>query len=101
MALKKEIELENGIILNYHRIVSINKITNNSIIIEVASYVNEKKRQEEIEKQKESQEKGEAVPMNIFIDTTYINKEYSEKETIKDLYEYLKTTEKFKDAEDN
>ena len=39
--------------------------------------------------------------MNIFIDTTYINKEYSEKETIKDLYEYLKTTEKFKDAEDN
>ena len=101
MALKKEIELENGIILNYHRIVSINKITNNSIIIEVASYVNNKKRQEEIEKQKESQEKGEAVPMNIFIDTTYINKEYSEKETIKDLYEYLKTTEKFKDAEDN
>lgn len=101
MALKKEIELENGIILNYHRIVSINKITNNSIIIEVASYVNEKKRQEEIEKQKESQEKGETVPMNIFIDTTYINKEYSEKETIKDLYEYLKTTEKFKDAEDN
>lgn len=101
MALKKDIELENGITLNYHRIVSINKITNNTIIIEVASYINEKKRQEEIEKQKESQEKGEAVPMNIFIDTTYINKEYSEKETIKDLYEYLKTTEKFKDAEDN
>ena len=49
MALKNEIELENGIILNYHRIVSINKITNNSIIIEVASYINERKRQEEIE----------------------------------------------------
>ena len=28
MALKKEIELDNGIILNYHRITSINKITN-------------------------------------------------------------------------
>ena len=27
MALKKEIELENGITTNYHRIVSINKIT--------------------------------------------------------------------------
>ena len=26
MALKKEIELENGITTNYHRIVSINKI---------------------------------------------------------------------------
>ena len=38
MALKKEIELENGIIVNYHRIVSINKITNDCNIIEVASY---------------------------------------------------------------
>lgn len=100
MALKKEIELENGITVNYHRIVSINKVTNNAIIIEVASYINEKKRKEEVEAHKEEQEKREATPMNIFIDTTYINKEYSEKETIKDLYEYLKTIEKFRDAED-
>ena len=100
MALKKEIELENGIILNYHRIVSINKITNNSIIIEVASYINERKRQEEIEALQNIQENGEVTPTNIFIDTTYIDKEYSEKETIKDLYDYLKTTEKFKDAMD-
>ena len=28
MGLKKQIELENGIMLNYHRINSINKITN-------------------------------------------------------------------------
>ena len=33
MGLKKQIELDNGIVTNYHRIVSINKITNNSIII--------------------------------------------------------------------
>ena len=100
MALKKEIELENGITVNYHRIVSINKVTNNAIIIEVASYISEKKRQEEIEVLQNIQESGEVTPMNIFIDTTYINKEYSEKETIKDLYEYLKTIEKFRDAED-
>lgn len=100
MALKKEIELENGVILNYHRIVSINKITNNSIIIEVASYINGRKRQEEIEALQNIQENGEVTPTNIFIDTTYIDKEYSEKETIKDLYDYLKTTEKFKDAMD-
>lgn len=100
MALKKEIELENGITLNYHRIVSINKITNNAIIIEVASYINEKKRQEEIELLKNMQENGEVTPMNVFIDTTYISKEYSENETIEDIYNYLKTTEKFKDAED-
>lgn len=100
MALQKQIELNNGVITNYHRIVSINKITNNSIIIEVASYTSEAKRQEEAESIKKGQETGEAVPINVFIDTTFISKEYSEDETIKDLYEYLKTTDKYKDAED-
>ena len=52
MALKKEIELNNGIVLNYHRIVSINKITNHSTIIEIASYTSEEKRniEKEVEK---------------------------------------------------
>lgn len=100
MALQKQIELENGIIVNYHRIVSLSKITNQLNIIEVASYTSKEKRQEEAESIKKGQETGEAVPTNIFIDTTYINKEYSEDETIKDAYEYLKTTDKYKDAED-
>lgn len=94
MALVKSIELDNGVVVTYHRIVSINKITNKSIIIEVASYINESKRQEEIEKQ----ESGE--PMSIYIDTTYLNKDYDETETIEDLYDYLKTTDKFKNAQD-
>lgn len=93
MALIKSVELNNGVVVTYHRIVSINKITNKSIIIEVASYINESKRQEEIEKQ----ESGE--PMNIYIDTTYLNKDYDENETIEDLYDYLKTTDKFKNAQ--
>lgn len=92
MALKKEIELENGVIVNYHRIASINKITNNSNIIEIASYTNEEKRKEEIEKFGQS--------MNIFINTTYINTEYNETDTIRELYGYLKTTELFLNAED-
>ena len=100
MALQKEIELENGIIVNYHRIVSLSKITNQLNIIEVASYTSKEKREEEKEAIKKSQEAGEAISTNIFIDTTYINKEYSEDETIKDAYEYLKTTDKYKDAED-
>ncbi|MGN1301205.1 MAG: hypothetical protein ACI4U9_01585 [Clostridia bacterium] len=99
MALKKQIELENGITVNYHRIVTINKVTNNTTVIEVASYINETKRQEEIDALKQGQETGEAVPMNVFIDTTFLHKEYNETDTIKDLYDYLKTTEKFKDAE--
>ena len=92
MALKKEIELENGVIVNYHRIVSINKITNNSIILEVASYTSKEKREEEIEKA--------GHEMNIFIDTNYIQIDYDETKVIKDFYDYLKTTDKFKDAED-
>lgn len=93
MALKKEIELENGIILNYHRIASINKITNVQTIIEVASYTSEEKRQIE----KEALENGEAF--NVFIETIFLNKEYNEVDTIENLYDYLKTTEMFENAE--
>ena len=93
MALKKEIELNNGIILNYHRIVSINKITNVQTVIEVASYTSEEKRQIE----KEALENGEAF--DVYIHTTYFNKEYDEADTIENLYDYLKTTEMFENAE--
>lgn len=97
MALQKEITLDNGITLNYHRIVSLNKVTNNTNIIEVASYTSEEKRQEEIDYYNSTEENK---TMNVFIDTTYINKEYSETETIEDVYAYLKTLDKFEDAED-
>lgn len=97
MALKKEIELENGIIVNYHRIVSLNKITNNSNIIEIASYTNQEKRQEEIDYYNLAEEDKS---MNVFIETTYISKEYDENETIEEVYEYLKTLDKFKESED-
>ena len=94
MALKKEIELDNGVVVNYHRIVSINKITNSCNIIEIASYTNEGKRQQEVEALEN------ATPMNVFIYTEFLNKEYDENESIQDVYIYLKTIEKFKDAED-
>lgn len=97
MAIKKEIELENGIIVNYHRIVSINKITNNCNIIEVASYTSEKQRNKEKEYYESIEEDKR---MNVFIETEYIQKEYSENETIEECYEYLKKIDKFKDAKD-
>lgn len=95
MALIKEIELDNGVVVRYHRIVSINKITNNCNLIEVASYTTEDKRKEEIEKI----DNGEA--MNIFINTNYINAPYNEDQTIKQCYNYLKTTDMFKGAINN
>lgn len=100
MALSKEIILANGVIVNYHRIVGLNKIINQNNIIEIASYTSQEKREEEREAIKQGKETGEAVPINVFIDTAYIDKEYSETETIEDAYNYLKTLDKFKDAED-
>lgn len=97
MALKKQIELENGILVNYHRIVSINKITNENVIIEVASYTSEEKRQEEIEYYNSQDENKN---MNVYIYTTYENITYDESKTIQDYYDYLKTTDKFKNAID-
>lgn len=97
MALQKEIALDNGIKVNYHRIVSINKITNNSTIIEVASYINESERQKEIDYYNSTEEEKS---MNVFIETNYIEKEYNETDTIEDLYSYLKSTEQYKDATD-
>lgn len=97
MALQKEITLENGITLNYHRIVSINKITNNSTIIEVASYISASERQKEVDYYNSTEEEKS---MNVFIETNYIEKEYNETDTIEDLYLYLKNTEQFKDAID-
>lgn len=94
MALKKGITLDNGVIVNYHRIVSLNNITNVSTIIEVASYTSKDKREEE----KTAIENAE--PMNIYIDTDYINKEYEEDFKIEQAYDYLKTLDKFKDSED-
>ena len=41
-----------------------------------------------------------AEPMNIYIDTDYINKEYEENFKIEQAYAYLKTIDKFKDSED-
>lgn len=93
MGLRKEIILENGVAVNYHRIVSINKITNVSNIIEVASYTSEQKRQEEKEAINENSK------MNIYISTQFLTKEYNPNETIEQSYEYLKSLEMFVDAE--
>ena len=94
MGLRKAIELDNGVTTNYHRIVSINNITNVSTIIEIASYTSKEKREEE------KQAIENATPMNVFINTQYINKNYTADFNIEQAYEYLKTLDRFEDAED-
>ncbi len=89
MALIKSITLPNGIIVEYHRVVSVDNITNQSSIIEVASYTNKSKRLEEKEALKNN------TPMDIFINTEYLNVPYDKDLNVDSAYAYLKTLEQF------
>ena len=93
MALMKKIEQDNGIITSYHRIMCINNITNKEIQIVVYSYISQTKREDEINATPEDE------IFNV-ISSESITKEYVEDFSIKEAYEYLKTLDKFKDAED-
>ncbi len=100
MALSKKIQLDNGVELNYHRIVSVNQIINDQTIIEVASYTSETKRLEEKNALEQGRKSGEAVQFDVYINTTYFDKEYNEKETVDDCYKYLKETDMFSKSKD-
>lgn len=92
MALLKEKILENGITVNYHRIVSLVLIVNNQNIIEVASYTSKIKREEEKDVNNEKKD--------VYINTNYYNLDYDEEMNIEKAYEYLKKLEEFSDAKD-
>ena len=94
MGLYKSIEQSTGIITNYHRIVSMNIITNVANLVEVASYVSQSKRQEEIDAIKNK------TGMDVYIKTEYKNIPYNQNMTIETAYEWLKTLPEFEGAED-
>lgn len=96
MALKKDITLNNGIVVNYHRIVSINNITNQSTKIEVASYINEEQRNRE----KNWYETGGIEDMNVLIVTNIYTAPYNKELNVDTAYEYIKELEQFLDSED-
>lgn len=95
MALIKSITLDNGVTINYHRVVSVNNITNHASIIEIGSYTSKEKRQEE----KSALENNQ--PMNIFIHAEYLNIPYNSNLNVNSAYEYLKGLEKFENSEDD
>ena len=95
MALSKKIELDNGVVVNYHRVVSVDKITNVQNMIELASYTSQVKRNEEIEAIVDS------VEMNIYIHTQFFNADYDPGMTIRRAYDWIKTNvSDFADSED-
>ena len=94
MAISKQIEADNGVVLSYHRIVSVNTITNVQNVIEVASYTSESKRKAEAD----AIANGE--PMNVYIETRFLNADYDQTMTVERAYEWLKGQPEFADAAD-
>lgn len=95
MALIKEIELDSGVPVRYHRVVSVNTITNVQTVVEVASYTSQAKREEELA----ALSAGE--PMSVFISTRYVGAPYGACPTVTRAYEWLKeNVEDFAGAED-
>lgn len=94
MALNKEIVLDNGVAVNYHRIVTLAVVTNIQNTIEVASYTSEEKRLEE----QEAIESGEEH--NVFIHTQFIEAPYNQNMSIETAYDHLKTLPQFENSED-
>lgn len=94
MALYKEIEQQNGVVTKYHRIVSMNIITNIHNVIEVASYTSQAKREEEV------QAIIDGTDRNMYIETIYISAPYDQNMSIESAYEWLKQQSLFESAED-
>lgn len=94
MALQKAIELDNGVIVNYHRIFSLTKRTNIAVWLEIHSYISKAKRDEE--KEAEQQEETIYPFKNCFS----IEAPYDENKEIEDYYDYLKTLPMFEGATD-
>lgn len=111
MALQKQIEQDNGVVLNYHRIVVLNKITNISNIIEVNSYISASQRKKEqayqelqkknVNKKELTKEEKQALEkgINVLVEAEYISMPYDEDMAIEQAYDYLKTLDKYKNSE--
>lgn len=100
MGLKKHETLPSGVQLNYHRIVSMNVVVGEQIIVEVASYTSQAKRREEQAALAQARETGDYPDVDVFVSTRYFNACYDPEMSIAGAYAYLKTLPEFEGAED-
>ncbi len=100
MGLHKEIELSNGITLGYYRIVSLNVITNQQNVIEVAGYTSQEKREEEEACRKALAKGDNDASCDVYIETMYLSAPYDQSMTVETAYEWLKEQDTFSGAED-
>ena len=90
MALYKPMKLENGIVLNYHRILYVTLTTNQQNSIAVVSYLTEQAREEE-----KSGTVNQPYQEAVTYETTY-----NPDMTIENAYKYLMTLPEYEDAKE-
>lgn len=94
MALSKEITATDGVVTRYHRIVTLTTYTNVADLIEVCSYIDEAKRDEERAALAANE------PMDVYMRTSRYVAPYDEGMTISSAYEWLKKQKEFEGAAD-
>lgn len=101
MALKLEMKMPNGVVLEYHRIALLSIDVHNQNTILVHSYLGSDSRQIEKDYSAGVYKDVEAGMMNFpYVEASYISADYDETMTVTKAYEYLKTLPKFAGAED-
>lgn len=96
MGLSLQYTLPNGVVLNYHRIVSLITMVGNQTTIEVAGYTSQEKREEELAMLADP----ENNPCDVFIDTRFIAIDYDPDMSVNKAYAYIKALPEYSDAED-
>lgn len=91
MAIKKDIELDNGIVTTYHRVSRISSFINYDCSIDVASYLSKEKR---------LLQKANPSFSNVFVDERTYFLPYDSEFNITKAYEYIKSLPEFEGAED-
>ena len=101
MALKKKIQMSNGIVTEYHRIGMIKMDVNQQITILLYSYLSEDGRQVEKDYADGKYKDVDAglIPFPYY-NAEYLNAPYDKDMTLDKAYEYLKTLPKYEGAED-
>lgn len=96
MGLSLQYTLPNGVVLNYHRIVSLITMVGVQTTIEVAGYTSQEKREEELAMLADP----ENNPCDVFIDTRFIAIDYDPDMSVNKAYAYIKALPEYSDAED-
>lgn len=94
MAIAKALELENGVVVGYHRVVSITTVVNLQTTVEVRSYTTAEKRAEE----KEALAGGD--PASVYTKSKYHVLPYDGGMTVEGAYAAVKAMPEYEGASD-